>query len=98
MKGIGEVNASPEAVKTVIKDLTQANKWDPLFLEGKIIEQLDKHTEILHLKFSAKYCILEQKRDFTILYHWFEKPGGSILMVFFYFCFNFSGWKIYRCS
>lgn len=34
VKGVGQINASPEVIKSTIKDVSQTGKWDPLFLEG----------------------------------------------------------------
>jgi len=35
----------------------------------------------VHLKFAAQVCLLKQKRDFVIIYHWFEQRDGSIVLV-----------------
>jgi len=81
VKGIGVINAPPSIIKNIIRNLTNAVSWYPLFESAKLLEFIDRNTEVWHWKFSARVCLLKQQRDFCLLRHRFDKPDGSFMLV-----------------
>jgi hypothetical protein len=80
-KGIGEIKVPPIIIRNVIRHLTNAGIWYPLFESARLVESIDKNTEVWHWKFSARVCVLKQQRDFVIVRHRYDRSDGSYVMV-----------------
>jgi len=81
VKGIGEVDATPQQIMTLLTNRESIGSWDELCEGGDIIEELDLHTSLVHLRFSTTYCILKQARDFVILRHLYVKDDGTQVLL-----------------
>jgi len=79
-KGTGEVDSSAEVLKNIITNISNASLWDKMFVEGKVIEVIDSHTEILYLKYARKTCLLTQFVDVVIICHWYRKRDGTFVV------------------
>jgi len=80
-KGIGEVDCPTEVLKDIIKNISTAVLWDSMFVEGKVVEVVDSHTEILYLKYARKTCLLTSLVDVVIICHWYRKRDGSFVVM-----------------
>jgi len=80
-RGTGEVDASPEFLKELIKKVQYTSFYDYMFVEGKVVEVIDSHTEILHMKYKAKTCILTRFVDIVIVCHWYRKRDGTYVVM-----------------
>jgi len=79
-KGVGEINATPEAVINLCKDITRSAEWDALFKEARIVSVLDENTRIIHLMYETRTCVLKTARDFCIIYRLKANEDGSYLL------------------
>lgn len=50
-------------------------------LIGKVLETVDNHTQVIHIKYGAQYCMLKRMRDVVILYNWHVRKDGTIVLV-----------------
>lgn len=50
-----------------------------------VLEKIDNHTEIVHLKFSTNICIIKKKKDFIILIHWYQKDDSICIVMNYLF-------------
>lgn len=97
LKGVTEFELSPKKVIHILKNINNMKLWDPLIKDTTVVEVVDNHTEVVHLKFGAKVCLLSQKRDFVILRHWQERKDGSFILVHFTTLIPL-GWKEHRAQ
>lgn len=67
-------------MKNILSDYTNWS-WDPLWNSSKLLEQLDNHTMVLHLKYIAEVCMLKRARDFVCISHWHQQKDGSYVLV-----------------
>jgi len=81
VKGIGEVDATPQQIMEILTNRDTIGIWDDLCDGGEILEDIDEATKIVHMRFSTTYCILRQARDFIILRHLYEKENGNIILL-----------------
>jgi len=80
VKGVGTVDSPARSILKLIRDISITRVIDTQFVNGRIIEQLDNRTEILHLVFEYRPFILKAKRDFCIVRHWFRRKDGAYIM------------------
>eukprot|EP01118_Nematostelium_gracile_P012018 TRINITY_DN4334_c0_g1_i1.p1 TRINITY_DN4334_c0_g1~~TRINITY_DN4334_c0_g1_i1.p1 ORF type:complete len:521 (+),score=118.68 TRINITY_DN4334_c0_g1_i1:88-1563(+) len=81
LKGEAIFNFTPKRIANFIKNYENLRLWDPLIQEVTVVEDIDNHSQILHLKYGAKVCFLTQKRDFVVLRYWQERNDGSFVVV-----------------
>jgi len=74
------IPASPMSLKNVITSIERIKEYDPLFESGRVVEVIDNHTQIVYLKFAASACFVQQKRDFVLMWHWFEQKDGCVVI------------------
>jgi len=79
-KGVGDINATSVAIKDVLKNVTEARRYDALFKKAEILQVIDEQTEIIHLMYQTRMCLLKTARDFCILYYWIKRDDGTFIM------------------
>mmetsp|Transcript_3015 Transcript_3015/g.4084 ORF Transcript_3015/g.4084 Transcript_3015/m.4084 type:complete len:554 (+) Transcript_3015:1-1662(+) len=80
-KGIGEIPVPAEKVKDLLLDFNRAKEYDPLFKASRLVDQIDPATQIIHLMFQTRMCMLKTARDFCILYHEHKRDDGAYALV-----------------
>jgi len=81
VKGTTTINASSKAIKNILRDPNQHKNFSQLLQLSQVVEEIDSHTQILYMIFGTKICIIKQCKDVVVLYHWYDSPDGSIVLV-----------------
>ncbi|XP_042435733.1 protein ENHANCED DISEASE RESISTANCE 2-like isoform X2 [Zingiber officinale] len=81
---VGVVGASPEAIFHEVISLGPSRlEWDYCFNEASIIEHLDGHTDIIHVKFRHDWLPRGMKpRDVLIRRYWRREEDGTYVILF----------------
>ncbi|XP_074560880.1 protein ENHANCED DISEASE RESISTANCE 2-like isoform X2 [Curcuma longa] len=81
---VGVVGASPEAIfHEVISLGPSRSEWDCCFDQATIIEHLDGHTDIIHVKFRIDWLPRGMKpRDVLIRRFWRREEDGTYVILF----------------
>jgi hypothetical protein len=77
MRGVGTFKVDPKNFCDLVTDLHEGRKKiDAMFKHGRVVEQVDPHTAIVHYEMKAEKCIVELHRDFLFLQHVRELGDG----------------------
>jgi hypothetical protein len=79
LKSVGVIPAPPNAVLPFVMHLEGHKKWDPLFLDGRIVEQFSEFVGVRHCTYRAKRCSLVRARSFVFVIHFVPLAGGGWL-------------------
>lgn len=79
LKSVGVIPAPPTAVLPFVMHLEGHKKWDPLFQEGRIVEQFSEFVGVRHCVYRAKRCSLVRARSFVFVIHFVPLNGGGWL-------------------
>eukprot|EP01103_Thecamoeba_quadrilineata_P003209 TRINITY_DN1300_c0_g1_i1.p1 TRINITY_DN1300_c0_g1~~TRINITY_DN1300_c0_g1_i1.p1 ORF type:complete len:199 (-),score=28.70 TRINITY_DN1300_c0_g1_i1:134-730(-) len=83
MKIIGEVNASPEKIASLLIDPAQAHQVDSYISSCRVLEDLDRNTNILHIFFKTRACrFVSAARDIVCVRHWYRLHQRTFLVLF----------------
>jgi hypothetical protein len=67
MKGIAKIKASAADILALTNNLEGRTKWDELLIEASVIETIDEHHRVCHLKFKSPSFAVSN-RDFILAY------------------------------
>jgi len=81
IKGVGYVPASAAEVINFVSNPANVPVYDNMCESGEVVQILDKHTHISHVKYSTRVCLLKQARDFTLVRHKYKKQDGTHILV-----------------
>ncbi|XP_041997049.1 protein ENHANCED DISEASE RESISTANCE 2-like isoform X2 [Salvia splendens] len=76
---VGVINGTPEAVfRTVMAVDASRTEWDFCFHKGSVVEQLDGHTDIVHVEL-YKHCLpwAMKRRDLLVRRYWRREDDGT---------------------
>jgi len=79
-----DIELGSQLVHNYLRDASDWKRWYSSLEEVKIVEQLDKNTDILYTVFSSNQnAKTSQKisRDFCVVRHWFQKSDACYLHV-----------------
>ncbi|OAY64265.1 Protein ENHANCED DISEASE RESISTANCE 2-like [Ananas comosus] len=76
---VGVVDATSEAIFRTVMSLGQSrSEWDFSLLEGKVVEHLDGHTDIIHKKLRSDWLPWGMKRrDLLLRRYWRREDDGT---------------------
>jgi hypothetical protein len=80
-KGETLIDERPELLLDVFFNLRGWVKWEPLAKEATIIQELDRHTRVYHMKYEAQNLLIKHRRDFCILLHAVQRTDGGALLL-----------------
>lgn len=70
IRGTGLVRCEPGTYVELATDLGQRRKlWDPVFVQGKVVELVDECTSIVWMELRSKKCVMEVHRDVLYMQH-----------------------------
>ncbi|KAF8723103.1 hypothetical protein HU200_022256 [Digitaria exilis] len=81
---VGVVDANSEAVFQTLMSLGQSrSEWDFCLLEGKVVEHLDGHTDIIHKKLRGDWLPWGmRKRDLLLRRYWRREDDGTYVILY----------------
>lgn len=81
---VGVINGTPEAVfRTLMFIDTSRTEWDFCFYKGSVIENLDGHTDIVHIQL-YKQCLpwAMKRRDLLLRRYWRREDDGTYVILY----------------
>ncbi|KAG6410114.1 hypothetical protein SASPL_128163 [Salvia splendens] len=81
---VGVINGTPEAVfRTVMAVDASRTEWDFCFHKGSVVEQLDGHTDIVHVQL-YKHCLpwAMKRRDLLVRRYWRREDDGTYVILY----------------
>lgn len=81
LKGVGDIDQSPEAIITLIIDVNRKGEWDEMFVEGRVVVPLGERNRLSYQHFSAPWPV--SHRDFVYLSISRPLEDGSIISLGF---------------
>ncbi|KAG6412705.1 hypothetical protein SASPL_125390 [Salvia splendens] len=81
---VGVINGTPEAVfRTVMAVDASRTEWDFCFHKGSVVEQLDGHTDIVHVEL-YKHCLpwAMKRRDLLVRRYWRREDDGTYVILY----------------
>ncbi|KAK3157792.1 hypothetical protein QOZ80_2AG0128090 [Eleusine coracana subsp. coracana] len=81
---VGVVDANSEAVFQTLMSLGQSrSEWDFCLREGKVVEHLDGHTDIIHKKLRGDWLPWGmRKRDLLLRRYWRREDDGTYVILY----------------
>ncbi|KAJ4803329.1 hypothetical protein LUZ62_015895 [Rhynchospora pubera] len=81
---VGVVDANSEAVFQAVMSLGQSrSEWDFCLHEGKVVEHLDGHTDIIHKKLRSDWLPWGMKRrDLLLRRYWRREDDGTYVILY----------------
>ncbi|KAG8088707.1 hypothetical protein GUJ93_ZPchr0010g7698 [Zizania palustris] len=95
---VGVVDANSEAVFQTVMSLGQSrSEWDFCLREGRVVEHIDGHTDIMHKKLRGNWLPWGmRKRDLLLRRYWRREDDGTYVIlyhsVFHYRCHSERGY------
>ncbi|KAK4435998.1 protein ENHANCED DISEASE RESISTANCE 2 [Sesamum alatum] len=81
---VGTINASSEAVFRTLMSLgTSRTEWDFCFYRGSVVENLDGHTDIIHIQLYNHWLPWAMKRrDLLLRRYWRREDDGTYVILY----------------
>ncbi|CAA6655252.1 unnamed protein product [Spirodela intermedia] len=81
---VGVVDATSEAIfRTVMSFGSSRSEWDFCFSEGRVVEHLDGHTDIIHKKLKHDWMPWGMKRrDLLLQRYWRREDDGTYVILY----------------
>jgi hypothetical protein len=78
-----KVQAASELVFRLVMDLSARSRaqWDCHYSTGTVVQQLDGHTDIIHVTFRKLHCLF-RRRDVVLTRYWRREEDGSYIVLF----------------
>ena len=80
-KGVGRIVGSPETVRRVFACGETRSKWDEMYGEGRVVEQIDHNTVVSYASFKAPWPVAS--RDFCSLGRTLVDPKDGSILVYY---------------
>ena len=77
IRGVGDIDQSPQNIHALILDIDRKREWDQLFVEGRVVANLNANSRLLYQHFSAPWPV--SHRDFAFLSISKHLEDGSII-------------------
>jgi len=81
IRGSALIAASADTIKNTLFSPKFLQSIDPLLISTELVEILDKQTHVMYMVYGATFCVLRQKRDFVLLYHWYRRKDGTLVVL-----------------
>lgn len=81
LKGVGDIDQTPETILALITNVTRKGEWDEMFVEGRAVVQLGEFDRLSYQHFSAPWPV--SHRDFVYLSLCRPLEDGSIVSLGF---------------
>lgn len=81
---VGVVDATSESIfKTVMSLGSSRSEWDFCFSQGKVVEHIDGHTDIIHKKLSGDWLTWGmRRRDLLLRRYWRREDDGTYVILY----------------
>ena len=78
-----KVQAASELVFRLVMDLSARSRaqWDCHYSSGTVVQQLDGHTDIIHVTFRKLHCLF-RRRDVVLTRYWRREEDGTYIVLF----------------
>ena len=78
-----KVQAASELVFRLVMDLSARSRaqWDCHYSSGTVLQQLDGHTDIIHVTFRKLHCLF-RRRDVVLTRYWRREEDGTYIVLF----------------
>ena len=79
-RGLIRCDAATYRDLAVSLDPSVRKRWDHLFHQGEVVQQLDVHTSVVWLELKTKKCIMDFHRDLLYMQHSRELANGVFVV------------------